>query len=380
MKGTASTMTAWMRLEASARAWKRGSYDEVIVLTTDAIGDGMLTPEYGAIAHYQRGLAYNRKGLHDEAMLDFSEAIRLNPEFARAYYQRGYLARQAGQDELAIADYDCAIQFDPQLVHAYINRGVLRIDQGLYYQALQDFHKAIRLDPTRARIYSDRGCAYYGSGHYDRALEDFDQALRLDPNYVVAHLHRGHVHCARGNYAGAIEAYSAAVRVDRGFALGWKNRAHVYFFEGRFEDAAADYAAYVELCPHDASAVMLGYLASVRSGIDSVDSRTELARHARALDLNGWPGAAIAMFLGEAEPEAVLAQASGDSESVKNDGRHLGFFYVGQYYLLQANTVGAVEMFRVALLDGARDCFEYELAGAELDRLSVRVLVPRARR
>jgi lipoprotein NlpI len=377
MKGTASTMTAWMRLEASARAWKSGSYDEVIALTTDAIGDGLLAPEYGAIAHYQRGLAYNRKGLHDEAMLDFSEAIRLNPEFARAYYQRGYLARQAGQDELAIADYDCAIQFDPQLVHAYINRGVLRIDQGLYYQALQDFHKAIRLDPTRARIYSDRGCAYYGSGHYDRALEDFDQALRLDPNYVVAHLHRGHVHCARGNYAGAIEAYSEAVRVDRGFALGWKNRAHVYFFEGRFEDAAADYAAYVELCPHDASAVILRHLTCARSG---VDSRTELARHAQALDLNRWPGAAIAMFLGEAEPEAVLAQASGDSESVKNDGRHLGFFYLGQYYLLQANTVRAVEMFRVALLDGARDGFEYELAGAELDRLGVRVLVPRARR
>jgi lipoprotein NlpI len=377
MKGMANTMTAWMRLEASARAWKRGSYDEVIALTTDAIGDGLLAPEYGAIAHYQRGLAYNRKGLHDEAMLDFSEAIRLNPEFARAYYQRGYLARQAGQDELAIADYDCAIQFDPQLVHAYINRGVLRIDQGLYYQALQDFHKAIRLDPTRARIYSDRGCAYYGSGHYDRALEDFDQALRLDPNYVVAHLHRGHVHCARGNYAEAIEAYSEAVRVDPGFALGRKNRAHVYFFEGRFADAAADYARYVELCPHDASTVILRYLACARSGEASV---TELARHAQALDLNKWPGAAIAMFLGQSTPETVLTQASSDSESVKNDGRHLGFFYLGQYHLLQENAAGAVEMFRLALLDGARDCFEYELAVAELDRLGVRVLVPRARR
>jgi lipoprotein NlpI len=368
MKGTASTMTAWMRLEASARAWKRGSYDEVIALTTDAIVEGLLAPEYGAIAHYQRGLAYNRKGLRDEAMLDFSEAIRLNPEFARAYYQRGYLARQAGQDELAIADYDCAIQFDPQLVHAYINRGVLRIDQGLYYQALQDFHKAARLD---------RGCAYYGSGHYDRALEDFDQALRLDPNYVVAHLHRGHVYCAKGNYADAIVAYSEAIRVDRAFALGWKNRAHVYFFEGRFAEAAADYASYIELCPFDTPAIILGHLAYARSGDASV---TELARRAQALDLDKWPGAAIAVFLGQVTPEAVLTQASNDSQSVKDDGRHLGFFYLGQYHLLQANVVEAVEMFRLALLDGARDCFEYELAGAELDRLGVRVLVPRARR
>jgi lipoprotein NlpI len=377
MKGTANTMTAWMRLEASARAWKRGSYDEVIALTSDAIGGGLLEPEYGAIAYYQRGLAYNRKGLHDEAMLDFSEAIRLNPEFARAYYQRGYLARQAGQDELAIADYDCAIQFDPQLVHAYINRGVLRIDRGLYYHALQDFHKAIRLDPTRARIYSDRGCAYYGSGHYDRALEDFDQALRLDPNYVVAHLHRGHVHCAKGHYAKAIEAYGEAIRVDQGFALARKNRAHVYFYEGRFADAAADYGRYVELCPHDASAVILRYVACARAGDASA---IELARHAQAIDLDTWPGAAIAMFLGQATPEAVLTQASGDSESVKNEGRHLGFFYLGQYHLLQANAASAVEMFRLALLDGARDCFEYELASAELDRLGIRVLVPRARR
>ena len=247
------------------------------------------------------------------------------------------------------------------------------------YQARVDKGKMTASDLDQKMALVTGTTSYEGFKDVDIVIEAVFEDLEIKKK-VFKDLDEACQHCARGNYAGAIEAYSAAVRVDRGFALGWKNRAHVYFFEGRFEDAAADYAAYVELCPHDASAVMLGYLASVRSGIDSVDSRTELARHARALDLNGWPGAAIAMFLGEAEPEAMLAQASGDSESVKNDGRHLGFFYVGQYYLLQANTVGAVEMFRVALLDGARDCFEYELAGAELDRLSVRVLVPRARR
>ena len=60
MKGTASTMTAWMRLEASARAWKRGSYDEVITLTTDAIVDGLLEPEYGAIVITSYSIHYTK--------------------------------------------------------------------------------------------------------------------------------------------------------------------------------------------------------------------------------------------------------------------------------------------------------------------------------
>ena len=40
-------------------------------------------------AYYNRGFAYEEKGEHDQAIADYTEAIRLKPDYAEAYYNRG---------------------------------------------------------------------------------------------------------------------------------------------------------------------------------------------------------------------------------------------------------------------------------------------------
>ncbi len=365
------------RIHAGLDAWERGEFDEAVRLTTEAIESGMLSPDVLALAHYSRGLAHSRKAGYRQAVEDFSESVRLNPAFVHAYYQRGYAYRQCGQDDQAVADYDRVIALDASFMHAYINRGVIYIDKGLYQRALQDFHRAIRLDPKQARAYSDRGCAFYGNGQYGRAMEDFDEALRIDPNYAIAHLHRGHVYCMRERYRQALEEYTEAIELNPEFALAYKNRGHVYFHQARFADAAADYERYLAQRTDDASVVILLYLARVRAG---AEADAELAERAQKLDLGRWPGAAVAMLLGSVGPEHVLAQANDDPDLEEHGDRHLGFFYIALHYLLQRRLPEAVEMLRLALLEGATDCFEYALVEAELQRLGVAVFWPRAQR
>jgi lipoprotein NlpI len=374
MSNSASTSEVMQSLQACSGAWERGHFEEIVRLTTEAIESGQLAGEEAAVAYYQRGLARSRQDLTAEATEDFAAAIKLSPGFAEAYYQRGYVYRNTGQDDKALDDYDRAINLAPGLVHAYINRGVIYVEKGLYYRALQDFHQAIRLDPSRARVYSDRGCAFYGNGHYSRAMQDFDEALRLDPNYAIAHLHRGHVYCIREKYDQAIDAYSQAIRLNPEFALAHKNRGHVYFYQGRFAEAAIDYDAFVKLEPKDTSVKVLLYLARMRSDQTEI-AAAELLRQAQNLDLQEWPGAAVALYLNRANPENVIAQACADGGA--GDGRDMVFFYVGQYFLIINRVAEAVEMFRQALLQGSQDRFEYIFSKSELRRLGVTVLVPR---
>ena len=67
-----------------------------------------------SLAYYNRGIAWQAKGQLDEAIADYSEAIRLNPKFVRAYYNRGIAWNAKGESDKAIADYNEAIRLNPK--------------------------------------------------------------------------------------------------------------------------------------------------------------------------------------------------------------------------------------------------------------------------
>jgi Flp pilus assembly protein TadD len=52
-----------------------------------------------------RGTTYASKGNWDKAIADFTEAIRLDPQCARAYGGRGFAYEQKGETSKAEADF-----------------------------------------------------------------------------------------------------------------------------------------------------------------------------------------------------------------------------------------------------------------------------------
>ena len=67
------------------------------------------------------GLQAGRAGDYDRAVAEFSEAIRLKPDNARAYYNRGQAYRHRGDYGKALTDYGEAIRLKPDLMEAYNN-------------------------------------------------------------------------------------------------------------------------------------------------------------------------------------------------------------------------------------------------------------------
>ena len=66
-----------------------------------------------AIVYYNRGNTYQEKGENNPAIADLSEAIRLDPLYARAYSARGKAYQNIGQDNLAAKDFDEAARLKP---------------------------------------------------------------------------------------------------------------------------------------------------------------------------------------------------------------------------------------------------------------------------
>jgi tetratricopeptide (TPR) repeat protein len=137
-------------------------------------------------AYFNSGNANKNKGLYDQAIADYTQAIRLDPNYAAVYNNRGNAYDDKGDNDRAIADYTQAIRLDPNYASAYYGRGNAYYMKKDYDRAIADYTQAIRLDPNDAKAYYNRGATYYDQKDYDRAIADFEAALKINPNYENA--------------------------------------------------------------------------------------------------------------------------------------------------------------------------------------------------
>jgi len=210
--------------------------------------------QLSASEYFERGNRHGNAGRYDEAIRDYTEAIRLNPQFANMYYNRGFAYYNKGEYDRAIADFNEAIRLNPQFVEAYYNRGLAYYNKGNYDRAIADYNEAIRFNPQLSEAYYNRGVAYYKKGNYDRAMADFNEAIRLNPQFALAYYNRGFAYDEKGNYDRAIADYTEAIRLNPQFAPAYINRGNAYVMKGNYDRAIADYDSALQINPNDQSA------------------------------------------------------------------------------------------------------------------------------
>lgn len=124
----------------------------------DASGNNaMILIAQQVLAFNQRGYCYRKVDQVEDAIRDYSQAIRLAPDQIRAYNNRGFLYAKCNRFEEAISDYTKAIQLDPQNAYAYHNRGISYDKLGQIDQAIADFGKVFELDSKQSLLANNGG-------------------------------------------------------------------------------------------------------------------------------------------------------------------------------------------------------------------------------
>ena len=158
-------------------------------------------PDQVTFAEGRRLLA---DGKLDEAIADYTVALRLDSKHAEAYCGRGnaYLAKgslepgklnKATALDKAIADYTAALRLDSQYAEAYCGRGDAYLAKGSLEpgklnkataldKAIADYTAALRLDPKHAKAYCGRGTAFLEKRFPQLAIDDLTEAAHLDRN------------------------------------------------------------------------------------------------------------------------------------------------------------------------------------------------------
>jgi tetratricopeptide (TPR) repeat protein len=190
--------------------------------------------------HVRQGRAFLRNGRQGKALVEFNEALQLDPESPAAYANRGRTYFILGKAKQALADLDRAIRLNPRPPGPYLNRARVYAQLGKFDQALADFDRVVRLRPRSFEALTSRGYTHFLKKDYDRALPDLNRALRLNPSFSSAYNNRGLVYLAKGQNDRAVADFTDAIRTNPGFSLPYVNRARTYLKQDKDSQALAD--------------------------------------------------------------------------------------------------------------------------------------------
>lgn len=146
-------------------------------ITKDIANDGDDVSYYN-----RRGIKLNDLTLYWQALIDYSQALAIDPQYKYAYYNRGLNYNQLEEYELAIDDFTKAIQLDPNDPWHYNDRGNSYNYLKKHDEALQDYFAGLKIDPNVGALYCNIGDVYFSMGDLDQAKHYLQLALNQTPN------------------------------------------------------------------------------------------------------------------------------------------------------------------------------------------------------
>jgi tetratricopeptide (TPR) repeat protein len=165
----------------------------------------------------------------------------------QAYNNRGNAYLMSGRYQQALEDYNNAIRLDPNIAKVYNNRGLTNMYLGRYEQALEDFNNSINLNNQESRTYYNRGEVFKTLNNYQRALEDYAKSIKLNPLDKNVYNNRGNVYLKLSSYQRAISDFNAAIEIDPKDDKVYFNRAIAYENLSKYEKALSNFKMSAQL-------------------------------------------------------------------------------------------------------------------------------------
>lgn len=161
-----------------------------------------------------QGKADISRRLDGQAMQDFDQAVRLDPQRWKSYHHRGVCHALAGNFEQALSDFTKTVELRPAFATAWFNRGEIQYELGRFTEALADYDEAIRLQPDDSSYFTSRGHAQFQLRHFEQALANYDRAVQLDPQNPERLVYRGEAHRSLGQWGEAATDFRRAIVLD----------------------------------------------------------------------------------------------------------------------------------------------------------------------
>jgi tetratricopeptide (TPR) repeat protein len=126
---------------------------------------------------YKAGLEFVENLKYDDAIVQFTGAIGLEPSNPDYYFARGQAYEKLSKYTEAKADFEKSLVFSPKDVESMISLGAVCNKMGDYEQSLKLLNHASSLDKRNVRVYPEKVITLTNLKRYDQALQVSDTAI-----------------------------------------------------------------------------------------------------------------------------------------------------------------------------------------------------------
>lgn len=220
--------------------------------------------------HNNLGMAYDRAEMYGNAIEEFNEALRLDPEYIEVLNNLAVTYHRMDLVDEAVERLKEALRLRPGYPEAHCNLGNIYASAGRFGEALAEFEAALTLHPNNALAHYGLGNVYAEQERPAEAVREFQDALKLDPDHLPARSSLGELYARQGRHEDALREFQEALNRDPELPEVYHGIGSVYYDIGSFERSANAWIRAVYLEPELLEQVPDKLLLKVKQGVSRI--------------------------------------------------------------------------------------------------------------
>lgn len=223
----ASLLVFWIMTNNQTKIWK-----DSVTLWSHVLKYFQNT----SLPYWNRANAYRDLNNYDDAIKDYNEAIRLEPNKLGLYNSRGKLYFNLKQFDKAAADYLQGLKIDSTNSELYVNLAASKASINDMNAALFYVNKAIKFDPKNPNAYKTHFIMMLGAKDDEAALKDAENAIKYGLREGDMYFERSFIFARRNMFKEAMDDLNTSIEI------GGPNLAIYYGRRAEMKQQAGDTA------------------------------------------------------------------------------------------------------------------------------------------
>jgi tetratricopeptide (TPR) repeat protein len=176
---------------------------------------------------YSRGIKYSSTGHLPEAIREFQEVLKQDPQNVLAHFYLAVCYHRSRRLDDSAKELDVTLAIAPDYWRAEELLGSIWLEKRDYVRAREQFTHLLKTAPGDYGAHYNLGILAIRDGRWDEALRQLRAAVDADPHSAPAHYRLGLVLLQQGKEREADQEFRQALAADPGFVDARKALEHV---------------------------------------------------------------------------------------------------------------------------------------------------------